>query len=371
MSVVPSEAQAQDEPPELVLLEVRLDQIRLSEAIPAYRQGQHILLPLGELARLLTLAIETQPHEGIASGYVLTEERGLDLDANEGVIKQSGRQKSFDTSLVMSDQDDIYVAEVLLEQWLPLQLTIDYSRLMLDIKALEELPLQRRLARARQGERALLGNDQGPDYPRHPLQYRLLGVPSVDQTLSLEHQHNDHRNWTDARYTALLTGDLLHFESSLYVQAGTRDPERDLRITLGRKDPDARLLGPLRARSYQFGNVSGPSADHITTTTAGLGVAVSNSPLSQPRQFDSQTFEGELPPGWDVELYYNDALIGFQQANGDGQYRFEDQPLSYGRNDFRLVFHGPLGQTNVERHSFSLAQSMVRPGEFQYAVSGQ
>lgn len=61
--------------------------------------------------------------------------------------------------------------------------------------------------------------------------------------------------------------------------------------------------------------------------------------------------------------------MDFQQADAEGRYRFEDQPLSYGRNDFQLVFNGPLGQTRVEQYSFFLAQSMVRPGEFQYSLT--
>jgi len=81
---------------------------------------------------------------------------------------------------------------------------------------------------------------------------------------------------------------------------------------------------------------------------------------------------GELPPGWDVTLYFNDALVGFQQARSDGLYEFPDQPLVYGRNEFRLVFSGPLGQTRVEREVFQLDQSLVAPaGAFFYTAAAQ
>ena len=53
-------SQDQSTAPEFLLLKVRLDQSVLSDAIPAYHVGEHTLLPLGELARLLTIAIKTQ-----------------------------------------------------------------------------------------------------------------------------------------------------------------------------------------------------------------------------------------------------------------------------------------------------------------------
>jgi hypothetical protein len=72
-----------------------------------------------------------------------------------------------------------------------------------------------------------------------------------------------------------------------------------------------------------------------------------------------------------VTLYFNDALIGFQQARSDGLYEFEEQPLVFGRNEFRLVFNGPLGQTRVEREVFLLDQTLTKPGELYYTAGAQ
>ena len=56
-------AQYQSTEREFLLLEVRLDQSVLSEAIPAYGLEGDTLLPLGELARLLTLPSKLSPGE--------------------------------------------------------------------------------------------------------------------------------------------------------------------------------------------------------------------------------------------------------------------------------------------------------------------
>jgi hypothetical protein len=363
-------AQYQSTEREFLLLEVRLDQSVLSEAIPAYGLEGDTLLPLGELARLLTLAIKTQPGQSIASGYVLTEDRGFSLNLNEARITRAGVTESFDPALVLTEPDDIYVAASLLERWLPVELEINRSSLSLRVNALEALPLQARLKRERLGEQAgVRGGYEDPGYPHYEQPYRWLSVPFIDQTLATELRKSDGGSQTNARYTALLAGDLLGMESSLYLSSRKQDPAPDVRVALGRRDPGGDLLGPLRAQSFQLGSISAPSVDNVTRGGSGEGVTLSNRPLTQPTSFDRQVFEGDLPPGWDVELYYNNALVGFQLADSEGRYRFEDQPLSYGRNEFQLIFNGPLGQTRVEQYSFPLAQSMVRPGEFQYSFT--
>ncbi len=356
--------------PELLILEVRLDQAVLSGAIPAYEVGEHTLLPLGELTRLLTIAIQTQPGEGVASGFILSEDRGFSLNLDNASVTLAGNTETFDPALVLAEPDDIYVAVSLLEHWLPLALEIDRASLSLRVHALEALPLQARLAREGLGDGAgTRGGYEDPGYPHHEQPYRLLSIPFIDQTLATELQRKNNRTQGDLAYTAYLTGDLLGMESSLYFSSRQQDPSPEVRATLGRHAPGGNLLGPLHARSFQLGSLSTPSVENISRGTSGEGLTLSNRPLTRPTSFDRQTFEGDLPPGWDVELYYNGALVGFTQADAEGRYRFDDQPLSYGRNDFRLIFHGPLGETRVEQYSFPLDQSMVLPGDFQYSVT--
>ncbi|MBD3896939.1 hypothetical protein IEI94_13870 [Halomonas sp. ML-15] len=356
--------------PEFLLLEVRLDQFVLSNAIPAYEVGEHTLLPLGELARLLTIAIQTQPREGSATGFILSEDRGFSLNLGNASVTRSGATETFDPALALTEPDDLYIAASLLERWLPLALEIERGSLSLRVTALEALPLQARLDRERLGGRAgARAGYEDPGYPHHRQPYRLLSLPSIDQTLATELRRTQDGVQSDARYTAFVTGDLLGMESSLYFSSRHQGRSPEVRATFQRYDPGANLLGPLQARSVRFGSLSTASVDNITRGTRGEGVTLSNRPLTRPTSFDRQAFEGDLPPGWDVELYYNDALVGFALADAEGRYRFDDQPLSYGRNDFRLLFNGPLGQTRVERYSFPLDQSMVRPGEFQYSVT--
>ena len=379
----------------LLVLEVRLDGHVLSDSLVAYQDGAQVLLPLGELARLLTLGIQVQPASGTASGFVIREERAFALSANESLVTVNGRQKSFEPRLVAVIGDDVYVSTRLLAHWLPLALDVDLGRLQLDVRPRERLPLQERLEREESGARlgAGTGERADPGYPLAITPHALFGVPFIDQTLAFEGRSGRNGHSYEAAYTGYFTGDLLGMEGSLYVsthkdslvvnvdtvdRAAPGDgratavldrTSSDLRITLARHDPDANLLGPLHARTAVLGSIVVPSVPNVMLGSPhGNGVLVSNRPLDQPTSFDRHTFRGDLPPGWDVTLYYNDALIGFETARPDGQYAFNDLPLSFGPNEFRLVFNGPLGQVRVERQSFLLDQSVIAPGQTYYSL---
>lgn len=379
----PSHAQKSGtpEPPEpaeqvdadVLLLEVLVEQHRLTDALAAFQSREHILLPLGELAGLLTLAITTQPGAGTASGFILQEERSFSLDVSGSTVMIGGVSESFDPAQVRVEDDDLYVSSELLARWLPIDLDIDLARLSVAVRPRERLPLQFRL------DRQSVGADTGPatgyvdpGYPRHRIPYRIFRMPVIDQTFGVDYSSGNGKSHLGTRYTAFATGDLLGMEGALYVNAADALESTDVRLTLGRRDPDGNLLGPMRARTALLGNVPLPAVPHVSRSSAqGDGFLISNRPLALPDSFGRHSLQGPLLPGWDVELYFNEALVGFQAAGPDGQYHFADLQLLFGANDFRLVFHGPLGEVRVERETFLLEESLTRPGEFHYSLAHQ
>ena len=356
----------------LLVLEVKLDDITLSDSFSAYQDGSQTLLPLGELARLLTLAIQVQPERGAAAG-TLPGDKGFMLDLAQAQVSLNGREAGFEPRLAGLIGDDIYVSRRLLTRWLPLDLDLDLSSLRLTVVPREKLPLQARLERERLAARlAGLQPFERPNYPYTPSSPALIGMPSIDQSFGADARFGRGSRQYKAAYTAYLTSDLLGMEGSAYVLKTRDKATPDLRVTLARNDPDAELLGPLKARSVTVGSLNLPSVRNVMQgSPRGNGLAVSNRPLDQPNSFDRHSLRGDLPPGWDVTLYYNEQLLGYQTARADGQYAFDDLPLSFGPNEFRLVFHGPLGQLRVEKQSFLLDQASVKPGEVFYTLASQ
>lgn len=352
---------------DLRILEMRLDNEVLTDEIAAYqRTGGGVMLPLGEVARLLGLGITVKPEDGSAQGFVVHETRTFFLDLGRHEVTLSGKPAGFDPDLVQLQQADVYVDSTLLSQWLQIDLDIDLFTLRVTVRPREPLPMQLRRSRERRIEQSRRGQRTvDPGFPRWQNPYDLFALPFIDQSFRLSYLSGA----IDEAYTTYATGDLFGLQSEWYVHGDRTQPVQDARLTLGRKDPDAGLLGLLRAREFAAGYVSQPGSSLVSASRSPApGVLISSYPLDRPTQFSSHSFYGSLPPGWDVELYQNDALINYQTARADGLYAFEDVPLLFGSNFFQLVFYGPQGQRRVENHQFVIGASLTKPGAVYYRV---
>jgi hypothetical protein len=353
-----------------VLFEIRLGPTVISDTFSAYQVGRQTFLPLGELARLLTIAIRTHPVQGRANGFILKEDRPFALDLASATVTISERQLSFDPSLVRQRGDDLYVDSTLLSRWLPVDLQIDLSALALTVTPREPLPLQLRLAREAAAGQVGIGAAAESAFPQRELPYALASVPMIDQTIGATLARSGGNSQTDLSYSTFMTADLAGMQSTLYLTGSSNARSSDSRLTLSRHDPSGNLLGPLNARMVALGSVTVPGVSLVSRTFAtGNGFAISNLPENRASGFDRHTFQGDLPPGWDVELYFNEALVGFQQSRPDGKYVFEDRPLSVGANQFRLVFHGPQGQLRIERQNFLLGEAQTASGQVYYQAA--
>lgn len=354
-----------------VLFEIRIGQYVVSDSFSAFQFGQKIYLPLGEIASLMTVGIRANPVEGTGSGFIRGENNPFSLNVANRAVTLGDKTFTFDPKDVLLQDDDIYVESKLLADWLLVDFEVNLNSLLLTLKPRVPLPLQARLEReAKLTGLSASSGPVDPNYPRIDNPYKLVDVPFVDVTLSVGTQGASGSRSNSAAYTTYVRGDLAGLQASLFLSGSDQSNSQQSRFTVGRNDPQGELLGPLHARSFAFGDVSVPSVPNISRGSGtGNGFSVSNVPLDRPTRFDSQALRGDLPPGWDVELFLNNALIAYQQSRADGKYAFEDLSLVYGPNDFRLVFHGPQGQLRVERKSFLLDESLTTPGSFYYSLA--
>lgn len=361
-------AQRPDE--ELFLVALRLDSDTLAEALPTRVSSEGVRLPLGEVSRLLQLAISVHPEEGMADGWAISEGRSFLLHRSSGTASFDGKAIQFAPEEVEVDEGELFVDIRVLEQVLPIDFVVDLHAASVTVKPREQLPLQVQRERQRQLEKSLAGGgDYLPHYPMVALPYSLWKPPSVDQTVNVTTSRASYGPWVpDLRYTTLATGELLYLQTDLYL-SGNANSLPDVRAHAGRKDAEGKLLGPLHATDVGFGEVSSAGLDLVSRSSSGLGVQVSNHPLQNPTHFDRNTFRGDLPPGWDVELYRNGVLIAYQPPRSDGRYEFADIPLYFGMNSFRQVFHGPQGQVREEREAFNIGPGLLPAGELQYRLT--
>jgi hypothetical protein len=354
---------------DLLILEMRLGRYLLSESIIGYIYAGGVLLSLQEFADALDFAVSVDQASGQATGWFLQPNRQFALDASRREVSVEGKLSLYDPKLVEVHPDGIYVDAALLAKWFPIEIKYDLSQLVLDISSKEMLPVEKRFERDRARERLHRGTAASPEYSRTVAPYRPVAWPFVEADAWLEQRRWGTVQRRAFRYSGLFSGDLLYMNSSAFFSGDDEDPLTTARVRLGRTDPDGEMLGPLKARSYSFGDILTPEIPLIARSSAGIGLDISNFPVNRATQFDRTTLQGELPLDWEVELYRNGALLDYRLSRADGRYEFPDVPLLFGLNILRLVFYGPQGQTREQVSRILVGPGMIRPGRSYYRIA--
>lgn len=355
---------------DILLLEVSLGSAVLADSFPAYRAEGAFLLPLGELARLLSLALETDVARGTVEGFVVAENRRFTLRVREASVTISGVESRFDRTRAEVHEDDVYVDAALLSKWLPVDLSVDPFAARLVVTPREPLPIQLRVEREREASRLARSRLPQEAFPDAPNPYRLATVPSLDANLRLVVSPDEGGHRLGIQHSALLAGDLLGAEANLYVSGTDREAVSDLWGSLARRDPEGRLLGSLGLREAVLGEVPSPGFELVSDAQSGPGFLFSSFPLQRPAEWGRTSLSGPLLPGWEVELYRNDSLLAYQASREDGLYEFADVPLLPGANEVLLVFHGPQGQRRREVKRFNAAETLTPTGELRWRLVG-
>ena len=377
---IPAAAFVERPDDQLLLLELRLGRLTLHEAVVAYLDRDRLLLPLGEVARALDLAIEVDPGSGTANGWFLREDRLFSLDLRRGEVVVEGRRLPLPAGAAEAHRDDLYIDASVLSSWLPVDFEPDLrsSRVLLHTR--EPLPVEERLERQRRHDQLKDPDSDNPSASHTeelPLPYRAFDWPALEHRLAFTTgQRRDGSRRTVTQSNLLAAGDLLWNSAELAVthldDGSTGDTidrvenSPDIRLRLGRLDAEGELLGPLRATAFAFGDLPTPGRALVSEEDFARGLELSNFPLDRPETFDRTTVRGDALPGWEAELYRNGELYAAAQVAEDGRYTFADVPLTVGLNLLRVVLYGPRGQLRERIERVLIGPDSIPVGQTHY-----
>nr|WP_320190154.1 SPOR domain-containing protein [uncultured Desulfobacter sp.] len=355
----------------LLVLNVTYNNHILNSGMAGYAKSGNVFLPLDEISRTLDFNVNVDPEKGKAQGWFISEERKFSLDLNKGQIVADGRNYPVTEAHIVAGDDDIFIDSKLMGDLFPVDFKTNFSEMSLEIAPREKIPFQERLDREAMWNRINPYAESQAELPRKESEYKLFSPPFVDFTLRSDYSKSDRNSSFQGGYSILSKGDLGKMSSEIFISGDDENKLQNVRVSLERNDPEAGLLGPLNATQFAIGDITTPSFPIIGGMRSESGLSVSNMALDRSREFDITSFHGNLSPGWDVELYRNDILIETHRSGSDGRYRFEDVPVYFGSNDFKLVFYGPQGQKRVETEQVTVGDQMLKKGEgvYQFSVS--
>jgi hypothetical protein len=362
-SAQPPELSYQDE----LILEVKVKGIDATDTVIAYGSRAGVYLPLGTLARILDIAIAVGDNGNYANGWVLSEQRTLTIDLHTRILTLQGKETALAADAAVAFDGELYIRADQFERLMPLRIVTDLRSQAILIETLEPFPFEERLRR--EAERQRLASRANPAgkvaWPRQETPYLFASVPVAGVELRAM---SDSTVGPRLEGNAQLAGDLGFLTAQAYLGGDTIKGLTTSLIEVGRKDPDAQLLGPLQATEFSVGDVSTLSMPIGLRSVTGRGATITNMPPESFSVFEKIDLRGILQDGYEVELYRNDILVGSTREAVNGQYEFLQIPVDFGLNVFRLVFFGPQGQRSEEVRRISVGDGRLPAGKLVYRL---
>ncbi len=361
------------------LLDLRTGKYQLGQGVRGYQTPTGLCVDLGDMILALDLPISLDKKSRRATGWIFSERQTLVVDRDAGRVDYAGRTATLKPDMIRDTPEGWCVAVDTLSAWMGVTLKPDLSNAILTIQSTEKLPFEiqaERRARAAsikpQG-RFDLSTMKGVIQP-----YSAWTTPSIDVVASTSFtkdarstQGNGEKDRkARANYEIFAAGEVGTISYDARLASDDSGIPATVRVRAYRSDPEAGLLGPLKATHFAVGDVNGFSTALVSQSAIGRGFVVTNRPLEQPDSYDRTNFRGDLPTGWDAELYRNGQLLAFSSggtgAGGASRYEFLDVPLLYGNNSFEILLYGPQGQIRRETRIVPVGVDALPPGKTWY-----
>jgi hypothetical protein len=255
-----------------------------------------------------------------------------------------------------------------LSRWLGVSFTADPYNLLLRLESKTPLPFMDAIERRSRAARLHTAKQFDlSQLPQADIPYRAWRTPAVDMVVNFQLDKTPGAHvQSRLNYELYASGEIAGASVDARLASDTTGLPESLRLEAYRYDPNAGLLGPLRATRVAIGDVEADGASLAGRSGVGRGAMITNRPADRPADFSQTTIRGAMPTGWDAELYRNGQLLAYQGESTDGRYEFPDVDLLYGDNDFEVVLHGPQGQIRREASSFPVGVDSISPGKTYY-----
>lgn len=354
------------------IVEVSLQEgLHLADAMVIYPHGNSWFIPLYEFSTYLEFQMNISVTLGLAEGSTLSPDNKFRIDTKNCSVEYERKKEKYDCTQVQIFGSEIYVDINLLQQWFPLDISFNTYSSFLIIRPRSRLPMQERAEREQRASTLQNSavNRFDPGFPRFDTLPSIFDGPFIDQQLTLNRFNTSNSNANSFRHDTTGSAEILGFESTGYL-SGSLDKVEQTRLTLAKRSPDGELLGPLHAQSIEAYDVQLPALSLVGGGRLGRGVSISSYPIIAPDNFSNQTIQGDLPSGWEVELYQNEILIDRKVTDQGTRFSFSQVPILYGMNRYKLIFYGPQGQRREEYRYFNIDHSLLRPKQRSFKIAG-
>jgi hypothetical protein len=355
------------DPDDQFLLDVTIRQLRLGDGVRAYNTPEGTCVVLGDFLTTLDVPIKIDLGAKRASGWAFKESYSISIDYGAGSATYGAKTEPLAPGTVRETPEGWCVQTDALARWFGIGVRPMTAGSALLLQAQDKLPVELAMERQMRAQRIRPAQFDLASLPQVRIPYRMWRSPALDFVVSAGATYRARDGVrVDRQSSVYAAGEIAHLSYDAQLSTDQKGMPSALRLRGYRSDPDGRLLGPAKATHFGAGDVEGFDSKLTGTSAFGRGAVITNRPLAAQTAFDRSRFEGDLPPGWEAEIYRNDELLGFAKSSPNNRYVFDDIQLLYGENRVRVVLYGPQGQVRSREELINVGQDNVPKGKTWY-----
>lgn len=356
------------DPDEQFILDVNIRQLRLGDTVRAYNAPEGPCVVLGDFLTALDVPMRIDLGAKTAAGWAFKESNRISIDYGALQVSYGSKKtEAIAAGTIRETPDGWCVQTSALARWFGIGINPLTAGSVLVLQSDDKLPIELAMERQQRAARIHPASFDLKSLPQVRIPYRMWRSPALDFVVSggVTYRASDGPR-VDRQSSVYAAGEIAHLSYDAQVTTTATGKPNMLRARAFRTDPDGGLLGPLKATHIGIGDVEGFDSRLTGAIAAGRGAVVTNRPTTARTAFDRTRIEGDLPTGWEAELYRNGELLGFAKSDGSQRYVFEDVQLLYGENKVRVVLYGPQGQIKDREELLNVGQDNVPKGKTWY-----
>jgi hypothetical protein len=363
----PTAAGWKPDPDDQFLLDVNIHQLRLGDGVRAYNTPEGTCVVLGDFLTTLDVPMRIDLTGKKASGWAFQEKNRISIDHGAGTATYAGKSETIAPGAIRETPEGWCVQTTALSRWFGIGVKPLTAASVLVLQSDQKLPVELAIERQKRAAQIHPASFDLSKLPQVRVPYRMWRAPALDFVVSagMTYRASDGMQ-VDRESSVFAAGEIAHLSYDAQVTTTQKGIPSMVRVRAYRSDPDGGLLGPLHATHFGFGDVEGFASGLTGAVADGRGFAVTNRPLSARAAFDRTRFEGDLPSGWEAEIYRNGELLGFAKADASQRYVFDNVQLLYGENTVEIRLYGPQGQERTREEMINVGQDNVPAGKTWY-----
>jgi hypothetical protein len=324
-----------------------------------YSNNKLLYINVEDLFKMLEIPCVAGQMGNSLSGFIEYQRRTYLIDYSAKQLK-IGDKIIYTKNRLVKETGELYLESSLLAEAFGLLSIFSFRSLSLQLKPDFELPAirQLRIEKMRSNLAKLKGEevaDTAVNRSYHFFKFGMLdwGVASV-QTLE---------GATENHIGLALGTEMLYGEADMSINYYTqyKFDNHQFQYLWTWVDNDKKII-----KQAKIGKIPTQPISYLDAPV--VGAVVRNTPTTIRKATGYYAINEFTEPNWTVELFINNVLVDYTQADASGLFTFK-VPIVYGYTTLKLKFYGIMGEERTEERTMNVPYTVMPAGEFEYSLA--